>query len=348
MCNELLATFLNRSYKSGIVLIGCLSCLLGISFAQAQTLPSNLSSTQPAKIDHLKQQGMSLIWHDQLSDADIGKPLNSKLLYGKFATGQSATRWDIAQNKWVPCEPIGHVGIVPDDPTHRIAQQFDIPPRSTFPADLSVDKHLPRVGYTTIHFPQGVQHAGLAADIWLPEDAQFTRNGRWPLGLWVGPAGTTYPPKSSGGSHPDSQRSATLRLNRGGSNDARFILYSYHLNRLQGQAKYASTFQKGNDVYGYLGKRSMPTPRGRWVTVEMALTMNHLGQTDGGMVLWHDGQLVEQIQTGIDWGADKGWAIRGIKTYHMWHKGAPQSPCTFWIANLKIYSETTPTNPAEN
>jgi hypothetical protein len=290
--------------------------------------------------DPLSALGLVLVWHDQLSESDLGKPLSGKLIYGDFCTGQDAIRWDIQANKWVACQPWGQVGLVPGDPSRRIAMQFDIPARSTLPAGLSLSSQLPRVGYTTIHFPHGVQRAGLAADVWIPEDAQFTDHGRWPLGLWAGPVDENSPTQSSGGQSPQTQQAATLRLNRGNGNDAKFILYSYHLNRLKGKDEYASTKQNGDHVYGYLGKRSKLTPRGRWVTVQMMLAMNHPGKADGGMALWHDGQLVQQVLTGLDWGADQGWTIRGIKTYHMWHSGAPDQASVFWIGNLRLYADT--------
>ena len=289
--------------------------------------------------DPLSAMGMTLVWQDQLSELDLGKPLSGKLIYGAFGTGQSATRWDIQANKWVTCQPWGCVGLVPADPLRQVAMQFDIPARSTLPADLDLSKQLPRVGYTTIHFPRGVQRAGLAADIWLPEDAQFTDHGRWPLGLWVGPIDKKQSTQASGGQNPNTQQAATLRLNRGNGNAAKFLLYTYHLNRWRGKDEYPSTKQSDNKVYGYLGKRSKPTPRGRWVTVQMMLSMNQPGKTDGGMALWHDGKLVQNVPTGLDWGADQGWAIRGIKTYHMWHSGAPKQASTFWISNLRLYAD---------
>jgi len=301
---------------------------------------------------NLEERGLELVWHDTLDETRVGERLTPQMIFEDVATHDFIGRLGGFPS------PDDHIletyrtaGHPPGDPQQRAAIEYKIPGLDELSNEAdSMPEHrqVPTEGFATLHFPDGVQRAGLAMDFWLPEEATFTSGGRWPIGLWVGPEGMESPRQASGGTPPADQQAAGLRLNRSNGTDAAFKIYSYHLNRLEGQSGYTYSSRSEDEVYGYPGEDSHPTPRGRWVTVEVEIWVNTPGETDGGMALWHDGELVQKIKSGIDWGADRGWAIRGITAYQMWHAGAPASSTRYWVSNIRLYAGTTTGKQSES
>ncbi len=159
--------------------------------------------------------------------------------------------------------------------------------------------------------------------------------GRWPVGLWTGPATLDKPRKAAGGVSLDDQQSITIRLNRARNEPsgqaAKFEPYVYALNR-ECSSRTAPCF---GDAVRDLA--SPPSPRGRWFDVALYVSMNEAGKSNGCVALWHDGQMVGE-RCDFDLGADRGWMVRGVYGFSMWHcNGSPKAQ-RYWMTNYSLYT----------
>lgn len=310
----------------------CLLTLHSAAFARTAQPDAN----------NLTARGLSLVWRDSL-EKHVGEVPTAEVLYGPFGILSNWYRFK--------SDATGDHRIVARAPDGRAAIQYNVA-RGNVPHDETVSQH----------WTPGVRHAGLAVDVWIPEDFVFAydcsetswlRNpgvGRWPIGLWIG--GETFRREMSGGISLAEQKGVTIRVNRGSGGDpagqgASFGAYVYYLNRARPRCEQDGVMcspscpQPDNPrerCYGAgLAKKSAYTPRGRWVAVELEAKMNDPGKRNGCVALWVDGALVDE-GCGMDFGADRGWLIRGINTYQMWHcDGSPRTQA-WWLSNIRLYT----------
>ena len=310
----------------------CLLALYGAAFA-GEPLP---------EAPNLTARGLSLAWRDSL-EKHLGAVPTAEVLYGPFGT---LSNWHRRNS-----DATADHRIVARAPDGRAAIQYNVA-RGNVPHDETVSQH----------WTPGIRHAGLAVDVWIPEDFLFASEcsetswqphpgvGRWPIGLWIG--SETYERNMAGGVSLDKQRGVSIRLNRGSGGDragqgASFGAYIYYLNRALPRCEEDGVMCSYNCPQpdnpsercfgGGLAKKSGYTPRGRWVPVELEAKMNDPGKRNGCAAFWVDGALIDE-GCGMDFGADRGWLIRGIFTYQMWHcDGSPKAQ-QWWLSNIRLYT----------
>ncbi len=291
---------------------------------------------------NLAARGLSLVWRDTL-DKHVGEVPTAEVLYGPFG---EFSNWHRRNS-----EATADHRIVARAPDGRAAIQYNVA-RGNVPHDDTLSQH----------WTPGIRHAGVAVDVWIPEDFVFAYEcsetswqphpgvGRWPIGLWVG--SNAYTGNIGGGVSLGEQRGVSIRLNRGSGGDragqgASFGAYIYYLNRAQPQCEKDGVLCSYNcpqpdnpreRCFGAgMSKKSGYTPRGRWVPVELEVKMNEPGKHNGCVAFWVDGALVDE-GCGMDFGADRGWLIRGIYTYQMWHcDGSPRKQA-WWLSNIRLYA----------
>lgn len=288
-------------------------------------------------VSQLAARGLTLIWRDTLSASDLGKAPDAKLLFGPAGEVSRCAGSCAGDFRTIARAPDG-----------RIALQYNIP-RGTVPNEETRSRH----------FAAGKQEVGYAIDLWVPTDFEFPRScssastatgaspgqGRWPIGLWIG--GEPY--SIAGGTSLANQTGISVRLNRDGGSDGQqgaFSSYVYNLNCSRPGCTSSNTCSvnckdPGNrsaGCYGWGGTKSGALPRGRWVTVELHVRMNGSAGDDGHVAAWLDGKLIQE-HSGFDFGRARGWSVRGIYTYNMWHcQGSPKAQ-RYWLSNLRLYAK---------
>jgi hypothetical protein len=320
--------------------------LAAIVTAAVLSLSSAAAAKPPDAVDHLTARGLSLVWRDSL-DKHVGEVPTADVLYGPFGV---LSTWHRLNS-----DATSDHRIVARAPDGRAAIQYNVP-RGNVPHDETFSQH----------WTPGVRHAGFAVDVWIPEDFVFAYQcsktswqphpgvGRWPIGLWIGNDPDSG--KIGGGVPLAAQQGVSIRLNRGSAGDpagqgANFAAYIYYLNRALPRCEQDGVMcsyscpQPANArarCFGAgLAKRSGYTPRGRWVTVELEAKMNDPGQRNGCAAFWVDGALVDE-GCGMDFGADRGWLIRGIYTYQMWHCDGSPKRQAWWLSNIRLYAPPPP------
>jgi len=290
-------------------------------------------------IDHLEENGLRLVWSDHFAN-HVGEEPSAQVLYGDYGLLSS---WKKFHSDATSDHRI--IALAPDG---RPSLQFNVA-KGNVPHDHTLSDH----------WTPGVTHAGLAVDVWIPEDFEFSSRcspasssrhpgqGRWPIGLWIG----GEPKKMAGGVPIPEQKGVSVRLNRGSWKDktgqtAPFSAYVYYLNRWRPQCyldhvrcspKCAYPVDPLGKCYGGgLQRKSGRTPRGRWVPVEVEVKMNNEGRSNGCVTLWVDGRQVD-TGCGMDLGRDRGWMIRGIYTYQMWHCDGSPKDQKWWLSNIRLY-----------
>lgn len=261
--------------------------------------------------------GLSLAWQSEITAADLGGNLTGESFFGPGGRAR---------------HPDGYrtYGVAPDG---RVAVQENVPAGEIPPASL----HSPPL-------PPGVTRACTDVSFYLPAAFEFPSQcgntapgkGRWPVGLWIGPPELDRVEGGSGGVLLAEQQTATIRLNRDRNGRAgqhgRANPYVYALNR---SCPAAAERCHGRGVMDLL---SPPAPRDRWFTVSLYVSMNTPGREDGCVALWHDGQKTGE-HCAFDFGADRGWMVRGIYGFSMWHcNGSPREQ-KFWFGDYRLYTD---------
>ncbi|MEE4208644.1 MAG: hypothetical protein V2I43_05200 [Parvularcula sp.] len=310
----------------------------GIGFALLLTLATCAGGG--SQTSALEQRGLQLVWRDSFS-TKAGEAPSAQVLFGDKGL---YSEWIRARSQ----APGEHRSIAPA-PDGRMALQFTIP-----------EGRVPHGQFASLHWPDGVTHAGLAVDVWVPGDfeyptqclpsswSRYPGTGRWPIGLWIGGSARGA---LAGGVPIPGQKGISVRLNRGSGGDpagqgASFSAYVYHLNRwlpkctkdgapCSASCKFPS--EPAERCYGGgLKTKSGVTPRDRWVTVELEVKMDEPGRNNGCVAFWVDGSMVDQ-NCNFDFGKDRGWLIRGYYAYHMWHCDGSSRTQQWWMSNIRMY-----------
>jgi hypothetical protein len=310
-------------------------------FGVAGSAGCTLRPSPAAGMSELESRGLRLVWRDDLG-SHLGEPASETVLFGPFGLSSEWIRAHAAARR--------DNRIIARAPDGLPSLQFNVP-----------SGNVPHDQMASLHWPEGVTHAGVAVDVWIPEDFQFSAEcasgswssypgqGRWPIGLWIGGKARNH----GGGVPIPQQEGVSVRLNRSSGADrsgqaASFSAYIYHLNRWPPQCErddapcstdcgYA-THPNQRCYGGLLSRRSGYTPRGRWVPVVLEVKMNDSGQQNGCVAFWVDGVLIDS-GCGMDLGRDKGWLIRGYNSYQMWHCDGSAKEQHWWMSNIRLYAE---------
>jgi len=166
---------------------------------------------------------------------------------------------------------------------------------------------------------------GIAVDIFVPSTYTFVTknnpagaNGKSHIGGTIGPAEINRPggkwPLCEGGSTLVAQQScANFGLNMNIKNGRWHFKHYAHWLRQHGIIRDEVIHR----AVGFTGEPSPPLSHDRWHTIEMFVQMDTNGR-DGELHAYVDGEAWNgSILKGLDWGASKGWGIRGLMGRHM-------------------------------
>lgn len=163
----------------------------------------------------------------------------------------------------------------------------------------------------------GAKAARVDMDLFLPPDWQWPGGIKMLLGLWGG----TSPVNASGGIDPSRQNGWTCRMETGSTGPR---LYSYNLNRRNPPAG-ANWSTNSNPNFGVHKFSQRPMPRGRWVTYGIEVIMEDPGQQNGIARLYEDSVQLAELHH-LQYGTDRGWAVRGITADDFWGGTPSQNP----------------------
>jgi len=171
----------------------------------------------------------------------------------------------------------------------------------------------------------GADKACLTLEVYLSGGFDFATAGtKLGWGLWGGDSES----KSSGGVAASGQTGWSVRNVTNGEGSR---AYSYHLNR------------KGN--FGeQIGSRAK-LKAGAWNKVEVEVTMNTIGASNGTLRVWINGSQTASASN-LQWRKKGSWAIRGLKFTDMWggvtsdKKNFSPKAQEIFYKNYKIYASS--------
>lgn len=251
-------------------------------------------------------------WEGVIPDSQIGKPAMPFFI-------SNPPGWNMVRKHCVAQRP--EYTMTTSCNNFRIAKH----PDGSTALEMFVPKGVkPSHGLSMRVTPANTYAACASVDLWVPVNWQMPRpkhGMKWGLGLWGGGAARC----ATGGCSGSKQDGFTMRLEIGSNLNPH--IYSYHLNRKSGD-------------FGETSVSSQILARGRWVTVEQELIMENPGRADGVENMYLNGTKVS-TQTGLVFGRDRGWYIKGYNFSDLWggHAIDHQSPVdqSYWYKNMRVY-----------